>query len=55
MDWKVLFSITLGHIWRAKNMTTFELKMKKVFYIFNTLYVDFMATNQIYTAKEKGN
>lgn len=54
MDWKVLFSVTIWNIWRARNMTNFELKMKKVFSLFNSLYLDYTATNQIMQGKGNG-
>lgn len=40
-------------IWRARNRAVFDLKMMKSFSIYNSFYVDWVATNLILQGKGK--
>lgn len=55
MDWKVVFSVAIRHIWRARNRVVFALKMTKPFLVFNAFFVDYVTTNNILQGKGVGN
>lgn len=41
-------------MWRSRNQAAFDLKMKNVFSIYNSLFADYAATNHILQGKGKG-
>ncbi|XP_056698695.1 uncharacterized protein [Spinacia oleracea] len=40
MNWRVIFSVAIWHIWISRNTAIFELKMKNCFSLYNAFFVD---------------
>lgn len=53
--WRMVFTVAIWHIWRARNRAVFDHKMIKAFSVFNAFYVDYMDTKMLLQGKGAGN
>lgn len=51
--WSIIFCVALRHLWKARNRAVFDHKMLKSFSVYNTFYVDLIATNKSLQGKGK--